>query len=112
MTNTYNKYTEFTPLYLHDRPIKFIKHMEEGLLKGKAIPKSDISVITPAPSRFLVKSQLDSTGVYDVDLNTPKCECPDFFRTNWPCKHMHGIHILILRSNLEFKPTLSDSRQD
>ena len=96
MTDQHWKYSKFVEPYLHDRPIKFVKHMEDRKIKGEAIPKSDI-MITPAPgkylSRFLVKSQLDPTDVYAVDLNTPMCECHDFARTNWPCKHMHSIFL-------------------
>ena len=58
MTDQYRKYTEFTPTFLHDRPLKFIKHMESGQIKEKAIPLDDITLITPQAGKFLVKSQL------------------------------------------------------
>ena len=89
MTDQYSKYTKFTPRYLQDRPMKFVKHMEAGDTKGKIIPMSDIKFITSR--KFLVKSQLDSKQAYEIDLEVPKCSCHDFFRTNWPCKHMHAI---------------------
>ena len=89
MTDQYSKYTEYTPDYLKDRPLEFIKHMEDRKTKGSVIPKSDITFISS--DKFLVKSQLDGTQSYEVDLSVPKCGCHDFFRTNWPCKHMHAI---------------------
>ena len=99
MTNQYSKYTEHTPGYLRDRPMKFIKHMEAGNSKGRAIPQSDIAFISP--SKYTVKSQLDSKQAYEVDLKIPKCGCHDFFRTNWPCKHMHAIFICYPESGWE-----------
>ena len=89
MTDHYSRYTEFTPGYLQDRPLKFIKHMEAGVTKGEIIPTSDITFISSR--KFMVKSQMDSKQAYEIDLEVPKCSCHDFFRTNWPCKHMHAI---------------------
>ena len=116
MTDQYSKYTEFTPEHLKDRPLKFIKHMESGETKGRIIPKSDITAFSS--NKFSVKSQLDSKEAYEVDLTIPKCGCHDFFRTNWPCKHMHAIFIHYpesgwesLRENYRNSPFITADRE-
>lgn len=82
---TSRKYADDVPKTLHNRPHQFVAHIMKRLDAAK---------------------QLSSTDPYNVRLGlNPSCECEDFMRHSYPCKHIikywiNGEGILEIPDNL------------
>ncbi|KAK3104713.1 hypothetical protein FSP39_008463, partial [Pinctada imbricata] len=93
-SNEVKKYGQDVPSFLHNRPKPFIIHCMKRWQEGLMIPAGDIDDI--ASGTFLVKSKTQEALMYSVsfnstDQNLPSCDCMDWRRTHWPCKHFMAI---------------------
>lgn len=73
-------YHENIPVYLHNRPKKFVQHciQRTGELKENEILRLEDN------GHFRVRTYL-------VDTTCPSCQCEDFRKTGWPCKHILAL---------------------
>lgn len=74
------KYADEVPDFLHGRPKLFVQHCMERLNK---IVTDEIQCLSNGTEY--------KVGQYIVNLSLPECECMDFIRTGWPCKHMLAL---------------------
>lgn len=81
-------YKEHIPLYLHNRPRNFILHCLDRKTSSAKFSAEDIETIDSDKGIFNVKSGENS---YRIDFQTPSCTCPDWIKTNYPCKHFFGV---------------------
>lgn len=93
-SSLYRRYSGKVPKYLHDRPRDFVIHCMDRIdnaseLQGKLVMKADIQ-----SKNFQLKSSL-SSSVYHLQFSGengwPRCTCPDFSLTCFPCKHFFYI---------------------
>ena len=82
---TYNNYV---PDYLHNRPRNVILHCLDRKASGSKYSTEDIEDIDSVSGVFGIKSNKNS---YTVDLQIPSCTCPDWIRTQYPCKHFFAV---------------------
>ena len=93
-SSRYRSYNEVLPLWLHNRPIKFVNHCVEKIGLAHNIAKSNIKQIDDAGKLFSVRSSKYSDE-YQVSLGFheqfPSCECAGWKSTMLPCKHMLAV---------------------
>ena len=93
-SSMYKPYLQDLPLFLHNRPPKFINHCAARLPpQVKDIPAANIMEVNA--TNFTVAS-VDTPGqVYKIDLGSgctlPRCTCLDFENTGWLCKHFLAL---------------------
>ena len=77
-------YATDVPEFLRNRPTRFVKHCMDrlGRIKGMVVSDSDEGFMVHNPS---------SGKDYRVVLEILACECPDFARNHWPCKHILAV---------------------
>ena len=89
LASTITTYNANIPTYLHERPHNFVKHMLKRQDVAKTIRKSNIKCEDNSKGIFKFTSQTPgSKEEYNVNLSLPSCNCFDFRRTVWPCKHI------------------------
>ena len=81
-------YNKEIPEFLHGRPHGFIKHCMQRIYSSAFFSKKDIQDL--GNLNFQVKSE-SMKQVYDVDLSSPTCSCPDWKKFKCPCKHMFAV---------------------
>lgn len=79
--STSRTYNSEVPAWLHDRPHNFVL----ACMKRLSHPSETIS---QAGNEFYV-------GIHPVNIKIPMCDCEDWWRTGWPCKHM----LALIKSN-------------
>lgn len=91
-SDAYRLYNKELPSFLHNRPRDFVEHVCKRWTSAGDIPASNVRQTTDVD--FTVTSS-DSSNVYRVHLGQknamPYCECYDWSRSHWPCKHMLSI---------------------
>ena len=82
------QYTEAVPTFLRDKPKQFVEHCLKRLDCS-----IDSSSMTFQSAEECTVTSPDSGIVYTVTFidKVPKCSCPDFENTHWPCKHVLNI---------------------
>ena len=81
-------YNKEIPEFLHGRPHGFIKHCMQRIYSSALFSKKDIQDL--GNLKFQVKSD-SMKQVYDIDLSSPSCSCPDWKKFKCPCKHMFAV---------------------
>ena len=87
-------YDAHVPLFLHNRPPKFIKHCLKRLPPEVQIPPQDIADV--GSGTFAVHSTTEDLSyrvhVTSADTVTaPWCDCVDWSRHHLPCKHLLAV---------------------
>ena len=94
MASDLTSYNSNVPSYLYDRPHDFVKHVLIKMSVARTIEKNQIRCLDIMRGLFRFKSQTPgSIEIYNIDLSLPTCECYDFRRTVWPCKHILAIFV-------------------
>ena len=81
-------YNNHIPDYLHNRPRNVILHCLDRKASGSKYSTEDVEDIDSTNGVFGIKSDNNS---YTVDLQIPSCTCPDWIRTQYPCKHFFAV---------------------
>jgi len=107
-SEAYRLYNQELPAFQHNRPRDFVEHVCKHWTSAGDMPASSVRQMTSVD--FAVTSS-DTGNVYRVYLQQhdtmPYCECYDWPRSHWPCKHMLSIfrHMQYSWDNL---PGMSD----
>lgn len=84
-------YAKEVPTYLHNRPRNFVAHCVSRIDSSMHIK----AVMCIEEFKFRVESQEYKNQFYNVifgnTLGFPSCECLDWLKYRWPCKHMFAI---------------------
>lgn len=78
-------------MWLRDRPREFVAHCMGRLSSAMETPVEDIQVV--GGGKFKVKSQTDPKE-YTLSFSNevfPSCECEDWKKNHWPCKHFMAV---------------------
>ncbi|KAL9988910.1 hypothetical protein ACROYT_G003403 [Oculina patagonica] len=92
-SSSYRLYNTNVPVWLRDRPREFVAHCMGRLSNAMETPVEDIQVV--GGGKFKVKSQTDPKE-YTLNFSNevfPSCECEDWKKNHWPCKHFMAIFI-------------------
>ena len=93
-SNEYRKYNADLPAFLHNRPRDHVLHVSTRWTSGQDIPYGNIVQLNELT--FLVCSA-DSHNTYRVSFgcnaDMPYCECFDWQKYHWPCKHFCAIFL-------------------
>ena len=81
-------YKNHIPVYLHNRPRNVILHCLDRKASSSKFSKEDVEDIDTDHGVFSVKSGDNS---YTVTFQSPSCTCPDWTRTQYPCKHFFAV---------------------
>lgn len=92
-TDAYRRYNTDLPQFLQSRPRDFVQHVMKRWASAATATLSDITEVDNRT--FNVKSS-DSGNEYRVwfgqsQQDMPHCECEDWNRYHWPCKHFCSI---------------------
>ena len=92
MSDTYRRYKDFVPEYLHGRPRQIIVHCLERKSSSRKYTEEDILTEDTIHGLFTIQG----TGkVHTVNFGhlsgTPSCTCPDWLQWHIPCKHFFCI---------------------
>lgn len=93
-SNEYRKYNTDLPLFLHNRPRDFVQHVSTCWTSAQDIPPGNIVQLDKRSFRV---TSVDSSNTYHVsfgcnsDASMPYCECYDWKKYHWPCKHFCAI---------------------
>jgi len=91
-TDSYRQYNPELPAFLRNRPRDFVQHVQSRWTSAGNIPEDNITQLNDR--QFRVTSS-DTDNVYNVSLgeldSMPACDCYDWARYHWPCKHMLAI---------------------
>jgi len=91
-SEAYRVYNKELPSFLHNRPRDFVEYVCKRWTSAGDMPASSVRQMTDVD--FVVTSS-DSGKLYRVHLGQddmmPYCECYDWSRSHWPCKHMLSI---------------------
>ncbi|XP_063232660.1 uncharacterized protein LOC134536714 isoform X2 [Bacillus rossius redtenbacheri] len=85
-----NNFSSEIPSYLMNRPKHFIKHILAGISAARSEFSED-SITEVTDSIFAVQSCTDKTMFHCVDFSDATCNCIDFMKYRFPCKHMCAI---------------------
>jgi len=92
MMHSFRQYDASLPNFLRNRPRDFVQHVCKRWLSAEAFTASHIS--TTGDCVFSVFSA-DSGNTYTVDFGLqtgmPSCECEDWARSHWLCKHFCAV---------------------
>jgi len=90
----YRTYALDLPAFLRNRPRDFVVHMMHKLDNAADITSDNITTID---NRTLQVRSADSLRSYEVffgnDQSMPHCQCFDWKKTHWPCKHFCAVFI-------------------
>ena len=90
----YRKYNSDLPVFLHNRPLDFVHHVSARWTSAQDVPACNIVQLDQCKFRV---TGVDSCNIYDLsfgsnsDLSMPYCECDDWNKFHWPCKHFCAI---------------------
>lgn len=83
------KYGAKIPSYMHNRPKVMGQHCKKRLEEGRLMVE-DTARLDDEDGRYTVQSQA-TADVYKVSLTEPSCECKDYQRSLYPCKHIYAV---------------------
>ena len=92
-SSSYRLYNNNVPIWLRDRPREFVTHCLGRLSSAMETPSEDIRMLEGG--KFTVRSQTSGKN-YTLcfqNENHPTCECEDWKRNHWPCKHFMAVFI-------------------
>ena len=96
MSETYRKYNDFVPDYLHGRPRQTIIHCLDRKSSSRKYTSEDILSKDITHGKFTIQG---SGKVHTIDFGLltekPSCTCPDWLQWQIPCKHFFAIFRLI-----------------
>ena len=88
----YRNYSVDLPKFLQNRPRDFVLHVCKRWHNSAETKANDITQIDN--STFVIRSK-DSSVTYEVrfgnDTTMPHCECFDWNKFHWPCKHFCAV---------------------
>jgi len=90
----YRKYNSDLPVFLHNRPRDFVHHVSARWTSAQDIPACNIVQVDECNFRV---TSVDSRSMYNLsfgsnsNLSMPYCECYDWNKFHWPCKHFCAI---------------------
>jgi len=91
-TESYRQYNPELPAFLRNRPRDFVEHVQSRWTSAETIPNENITQLNDRQFRV---TSVDTDNIYKVSLGDvdcmPACECYDWTRYHWPCKHMLAI---------------------
>ncbi|KAL3229415.1 hypothetical protein MRX96_023600 [Rhipicephalus microplus] len=85
-SSAYRQYSENVPAYLHNRPHGFVKHMLRWLVNAEECTPTNMEELS-VEGVFTVHSERSDDDLYTVDFTKPSCNCPDFRKHKYLCKH-------------------------
>lgn len=85
-SSTNRKYTDYIPLYLHNRPKAVILHCLDRKAASSQFEQEDITMTSEGILE--VKS---GENTYIINFEDPSCSCPDWIQTHYPCKHFFAV---------------------
>ena len=81
-------YNNHIPDYLHNRPRNVKLHCLDQKASGSKYNIEGVEDIDSTNGVFGIKSDNNSYTVY---FQIPSCTCPDWIRTQYPCKHFLAV---------------------
>lgn len=94
MSSLYRSYNTVIPMFLHSHPREFIQQVCKRWQSAKDYAPGNLMVVDS--QTFVVRSE-DSDNSYrvffgdDTRGEMPTCQCSDWQRSHWPCKHFCAI---------------------
>ena len=92
LSSSYRKYNDNIPEWLQERPHNFIKHVLQRLHTAQSeYTKEDVNILSKL--KYQVKSFAGPIEHpwYIVNFADPSCECADWDKHHFPCKHMCAL---------------------
>ena len=86
-SNTSQQYDDDIPTFLQNRPRQFVDHVRDRWAVAQASTKADIQQVDANTFRVNSFSSDRKYSVSFVPSGMPSCECDDWDRYHWPCKH-------------------------
>ena len=91
-SDAYRQYSPDLPAFLRNRPRDFVLHVCNRWTNAASYTKNKVTKVDSV--RFIVDSEERDTK-YDVffgdDSEMPYCQCYDWSKYHWPCKHMLAV---------------------
>jgi len=91
------KYNADVPVFLHNRPRDFVQHVSSRWTSAHDIPATNISQLDERSFQVI---SVDSNNTYVVSFGSssdassmPHCDCYDWRKYHWPCKHFCAIFL-------------------
>ena len=73
LSGSYREFKRDIPDYLHNRPPHFVKHCLRSNFGAAEFAERDVECVNLEKGEFLVKSSLNSTKLFAVELSEPSC---------------------------------------
>ena len=73
LSGSYREFKRDIPDYLHNRPPHFVKHCLRSNFGAAEFTERDVECVNLEKGEFLVKSSLNSTKLFAVELSEPSC---------------------------------------
>ncbi|XP_063440916.1 uncharacterized protein LOC134721686 isoform X1 [Mytilus trossulus] len=88
----YKQYNQHIPAFLHNRPKELIDHCRKRISPAEEV---EGKIVKGEDGLFTVGSFTDQNTTYVVsvgsDTEVPSCQCEDWLRSHWPCKHLLAV---------------------
>ncbi|XP_071124047.1 uncharacterized protein [Mytilus edulis] len=88
----YKQYNQHIPAFLHNRPKELIDHCRKRISPAEEV---EGKIVKGEDGLFTVSSFTDQNTTYIVsvgsDTEVPSCQCEDWLRSHWPCKHLLAV---------------------
>ena len=90
-SSAYGRYISTVPLYLHNRPPKFVKHCLRSRFQAGEYQDGDVLPVNFQKGECHVKSSSKSNQKHLVQLTIPTCTCEAWQKSQYPCKHFFAV---------------------
>jgi len=91
-SDAYRQYSPDLPAFLRNRPRDFVLHVCSRWTSATSYSRHNVTTVDTV--RFVVDSE-ERDRKYDVffgdDSEMPHCQCYDWSKYHWPCKHMLAV---------------------
>lgn len=91
LSSCYRRYSSMVPDYLHNRPAQFVKHCLKSQFDSGSYRENDIKCVNIEKGEFLVRSESQQNRYFKVQFDQPSCQCDNWCKTQYPCKHFYAI---------------------
>lgn len=101
------QYDEDIPLWLRSRPRQFVDHCKARLPVRSGITRQDVVELPNSVYHVFSGDRYKVVCLSSDDANVlvPSCSCPDWRRSNFPCKHLLAVITLCELVSWETLPT-------
>ena len=90
-SSAYGRFSHTVPVYLHNRPPRFVKHCLNSRFAAAEYQATDVSPVNFWKGEFHVKFPSKSNQNHLVNFSTSSCSCADWLKTQYPCKHFFAV---------------------